>query len=71
MKTEQEIRARIAEIESDDRLHYKVATVFENAPLAMIQLEGESVTQALRWVLGESTGCAWSYRTAPPLGKVK
>ena len=35
--TPQEIEKRIEEILSDERLAYKTATVFVNAPLALIQ----------------------------------
>ena len=35
--TPQEIEKRIEEILSDERLSYKTATVFVNAPLALIQ----------------------------------
>jgi hypothetical protein len=54
MRSEEEIRARLAEIEADSRLRQKSATVFENAPLALIQLELESKRDVLRWVLGEN-----------------
>lgn len=53
MRTESEIRAKIQEIYDDERLHYKCATVVENAPLALTQLEGETKLDVLAWVLGE------------------
>lgn len=53
MKTEQEIRAELATIDADVRYHYEPATVFENAPLALIQTALEIKAQTLAWVLGE------------------
>lgn len=38
MRTEKEILARITEIKKDERLGYPTATVFENAPLALVQI---------------------------------
>jgi hypothetical protein len=61
MKSEQQVRKRLAEIQHDARMGYKPATVFENAPLALIQTEGEAVVGALLWVLGERESCAGSY----------
>lgn len=52
MKSEQEIRDRLAKIDADERYHYPAATTFENAPLALIQTELESQAEALAWVLG-------------------
>jgi len=57
-----ELRRRIAEVEADERFHYPPARVDVNAPLALIQVEGKAVVQALRWALGELPGCAYSYR---------
>lgn len=51
MKTEQEIRAKLAEIDSDSRYHYPSATIVENAPLALIQTGLESQAQLLAWIL--------------------
>ncbi|MDP2104627.1 MAG: hypothetical protein Q8J76_01430 [Desulfobulbaceae bacterium] len=51
MKTEEEIKERIKLIESDKRLKYKTATIVENAPLALIQLELETKRDTLKWVL--------------------
>lgn len=62
MRTADEIRERIAVIECDERMGYEPANVVVNAPLALIQLEGENVIQALKWVLGEASMCAGSYR---------
>ena len=42
VELEIELRKTIKEIEADDRFHYKKATIFENAPLALIQLEMET-----------------------------
>jgi len=56
MKTEQELRARITEIEADSRYQAgqkRPATVEINAPLALIQMCYESEINTLRWVLGE------------------
>lgn len=49
---EKQIQARIKEILSDERLSYKTATVFANAPLAMIQLQMETELHTLQKVLG-------------------
>lgn len=51
MKSEKEIQQKIDEIMSDERLHYKVADVFTNAPLALIQLSLEVKIEILSWVL--------------------
>lgn len=48
----EEIEKRIAEILSDDRLLSKTATVFENAPLALIQLGLTIELHTLQKVLG-------------------
>lgn len=61
-----EIEQRIAEIRGDDRMSYKPARVDVNAPLALIQVEGESAAQALEWALGKRKTCAQSYRALPP-----
>jgi hypothetical protein len=52
--TEKQIRDRIAEIDSDERYHYKPALVQINAPLALIQVQMEAEARALSWVLGET-----------------
>ena len=49
---EEQIKARIAEILSDERLSYKTATVFANAPLALIQLSLSTELHTLQRVLG-------------------
>ena len=51
LRPQSEIEAKLKELESDVRLTYKTATVFENAPLALIQLELESKINMLKWVL--------------------
>jgi len=51
MKIE-EIQARIQEILSDERLFYPAATVFENAPLALIQYGLEVELRTLENVIG-------------------
>jgi len=56
MIPEDEIRARISEIEADGRFQSgqkRPATIVENAPLALIQLNLETERKALKWVLGE------------------
>lgn len=53
MKTESSIRNRIATLLGDDRLHYRSATVFENAPLALIQIQMETEINVLSWILEE------------------
>ena len=53
MKTKEEIQEKLNEILSDERLSYPIATIVENAPLALIQLSQESKRDTLRWVLGE------------------
>lgn len=47
-----DIQKRIAEILSDERLAYPTATVFENAPLALIQLGLTTELHTLQKVLG-------------------
>jgi hypothetical protein len=49
---EVQIRARIAEILGDERLSYRTATVFANAPLALIQWGLETELHTLERVLG-------------------
>ena len=48
----EEIQKRIDEILSDERLSYKTATMFENAPLALIQYGMEVELHTLQKVLG-------------------
>ena len=51
MKSEKEIRARLKAIDADERYHSKTATIFENAPLALVQMGMESEALVLAWVL--------------------
>ena len=53
MKSKEEIRLKIQMLEEDERLSYPPATTFENAPLALIQLEMETYIHALKWVLND------------------
>lgn len=46
-----QIEKRLVEIKADDRLEGPTATVFENAPLALMQLKLETMAQTLQWVL--------------------
>lgn len=51
--TKQELVDRLKAITADERYHYKPpATVFENAPLALVQLELETEARVIAWVLG-------------------
>ncbi len=55
MKTEAEIREKIAEFENDSRYQAGLkhpATIDINAPLALIQLDYEVRIKWLKWVLG-------------------
>ncbi|KKN87481.1 hypothetical protein LCGC14_0259360 [marine sediment metagenome] len=52
MKTREEIEAELAEIESDERLGYDLATIEVNALLALKQLVAKTKAGVLRWVLG-------------------
>lgn len=51
MKSRDEILAEIARINADDRLAGRPATVFNNAPLALIQVELKARRDALQWAL--------------------
>lgn len=51
MQSEHAIRAMLNQIESDERLGYPSATIFENAPLALHQLAQETKINILKWVL--------------------
>lgn len=53
MKKKKEIQAKIDEFSKDERLSYPSATVIENAPLALIQLELETKIYTLKWVLSK------------------
>ncbi len=43
----------LKEIESDERLHYKSADIYTNAPLALEQLALETKSDVLRHILGK------------------
>ncbi len=49
--TRDAIVTRLQEIESDERIWYSAATVFSNAPLALIQFGLTTEAQTLRKVL--------------------
>ena len=46
----EKVDKRIADIEADSRYQRQSATIEENAPLALIQLEMETEIRILRWV---------------------
>jgi len=50
MKTKEEIEDKIKELESDERLSPS-ATIIENAPLVLIQVEPEAKIYILKWIL--------------------
>lgn len=52
MKTEQELYYEANNIIADERLWYPTATVFENAPLALIQSALQTKMHTIEWVLG-------------------
>ena len=52
MRTEAEIKDKLIEVMSDGRLKLPIATINENAPLALKQLELETKESVLKWVLG-------------------
>jgi len=54
MLTEEKIIEMLAELEQDERLAYKTANVFSNAPLALIQYSIESKIDVLRQILEKS-----------------
>lgn len=49
---EEQIKERVNEILADERLSYKTATVFTNAPLALIQYGMQVELHTLQKVLG-------------------
>jgi len=54
MKSVEEIKKMMAEIEADNRYisgQKHPATIYENAPLALIQLEMETRLKTLKWVM--------------------
>jgi len=55
MKTEKEIRKQIKEVEKNYEhvLTGSMATVFENAPRALMQLLATGILDGLFWAIGE------------------
>jgi len=51
MKSERQLRKKLAELKADERVYYQPATVFENAPLALIQLGLETEINLLEQIL--------------------
>lgn len=51
MKTQKELEAKLKTIEEDERLHYDVAIIDTNAPLALMQLSLKTAANTLREVL--------------------
>lgn len=51
MKTENEIKIMLKELRADERNYYKTATVFANAPLALIQYGLTSQIHVLEAIL--------------------
>lgn len=52
MKTEEELLKWLREMEADERIHYKPADAFTNAPLALVQTVLEITSDVLRRILG-------------------
>lgn len=55
MKSADEVREQIAKVTEGYKhvLELKCATVFENSPRALMQLEAQTKLDALYWVIGE------------------
>lgn len=53
MKSIEEIKERLKELEGDERLGYPTASIQINAPLALIQLSLGTQVDILKWVLDE------------------
>lgn len=53
MRSPEEIQQKIDQILADERLSYKTATVFANAPLALIQHGMVTELHTLQWVMGQ------------------
>ena len=51
MRRFRNIETGLDETKKDERLSYPTATVFENAPLALVQCGLENQVRALKWVL--------------------
>ncbi len=52
MKTKEEIERILAEIEADERIEYKAASIMINAPLALEQICLTARADLLRKILG-------------------
>lgn len=52
MRSEAEIRKALDEIESDERLHYRIASGYSNWPLLAIQCDLKGRANAYRFALG-------------------
>jgi hypothetical protein len=50
--SDEEIKARLAEIDADERFHYKAALIQINAPLALVQVSFVAEARALAWAIG-------------------
>lgn len=51
MRSEKEIKEMLEKLQKDEKLSYPTANVFENAPLAMIQLTLKTQIGLLKWIL--------------------
>jgi len=51
MKTIKQIETALAEFEADSRLCQPPATIFENGPLALVQVDLEAKISTLKWAL--------------------
>jgi len=55
MQTIEKIKKQLYKAKGDDRLKSPTATIVENAPLALVQLELETTIRVLKWVLKEDS----------------
>lgn len=53
MKTEAEVKKMIAKLKRDPHFKRSSATVYQNAPLALIQCNIEGKIEALKWVIAD------------------
>lgn len=53
MRSIEELVSKLEEVMEDERLHYPTATIVENAPLALIQLQLKTERDMLCWILME------------------
>ena len=51
MRTEKELKKKLAELKNDERHKYKPALVEINAPLALVQVSIQAKIDTLEWVL--------------------